>query len=396
MLLLAWRTSPEVVGVYAWGILAYTALTAVTDSTMRQIVVSAIKSDKGLQFVRRYQRIVVFVSPICMASVILLLWLTSDGERRMTVLCLLPLLLGPPVMAWNIWNIGAMQAAHSWRSLATGQVLASLFAIIVGVPLVVVYANPFGASLGAVTVEIVMAIWCSVAAKGLPNRIDRRSDRSRKDYRTMAVYSGLAWGQGQTDRLFVGLVAGSHTLGVLSLGASLSRALGDAVASSNANLLRAELASAPASRAERLGTKVLLRGMILAAAAAVLTACANKWVLIPILSESWRPALEIVPLLCLSVVPSVLSWSAAVYHVRFNTGKRALIGPFVSIVIALPLSMLSLLSLQALGIGIVVREFVMVAVSYMAIGRRAPWQALYGALAITALLGAAVFTLDMI
>ncbi|MEV5051568.1 hypothetical protein [Arthrobacter sp. LAR12-1-1.1] len=363
---------------------------------MRQIVVSAIKSDKGLQFVRRYQRIVVFVSPICMASVILLLWLTSDGERRMTVLCLLPLLLGPPVMAWNIWNIGAMQAAHSWRSLATGQVLASLFAIIVGVPLVVVYANPFGASLGAVTVEIVMAIWCSVAAKGLPNRIDRRSDRSRKDYRTMAVYSGLAWGQGQTDRLFVGLVAGSHTLGVLSLGASLSRALGDAVASSNANLLRAELASAPASRAERLGTKVLLRGMILAAAAAVLTACANKWVLIPILSESWRPALEIVPLLCLSVVPSVLSWSAAVYHVRFNTGKRALIGPFVSIVIALPLSMLSLLSLQALGIGIVVREFVMVAVSYMAIGRRAPWQALYGALAITALLGAAVFTLDMI
>lgn len=393
MLLLAWRTSPEIVGTYAWGILAYTFVGAITDSTMRQIVVSALKSGSGLRFVRKYQRRVMILGPIVLGAVVMALWLTAEDRNKSAALSLLPLVLGPSVLAWNILNVGVLQTAHKWRLLATGQVVASLTAMAVGAPLILIFANPLGAALGAVLVEMVMAVWCRKAAGGDVGSQDSRGGGAKKEYSTMAMYSGLAWGQGQTDRLFVGFVAGSHTLGVLSLGVSLSRALGDAVASSNANLLRAELATSPAASSEHTAARVLRRGMMLAGAAALLTAAATKWALVPILASSWQPTLEIVPVLCLAVVPSVLSWTAGIYHVRLGTRSKALIGPAVSILAALPLATLSLLSLQALAIGIVLREFLLVLISYLAIGRHAPWRSLVEATAITATLGLATLTL---
>lgn len=384
MLLLAWKTSPEVVGIYAWGILAYTFIGAISDSTMRQIVVVSLKSHSGVNFVRKYRRVVMVAGPLALAVVIGVIWVTSSDEQKSTAWTLLPLTLGPAALAWNILNIGVLQSAHQWRFLATGQVAASLTALAVGIPMVLVLGNPLGAAIGAVLVEIMMAIWCrnALASHGLCPA--SRSGGASKQYSTMAVYSGLAWGQGQTDRLFVGFVAGSYTLGVLSLGASLSRALGDAVASSSANLLRAEIAGAETGINRHSGNKVLQRGMLLAGAAALLTALGSKWVLTPLMSESWLPALAIVPILCLSVVPSVLSWTAPIYHLSYGTKKRAVLGPFLSILVALPLSLLSLWSLWALAMGILVREFLLVAIHYSVLGRNAPWRAFFEALGITA------------
>jgi hypothetical protein len=360
---------------------------------MRQIIVSALRSGSGLRFIKKYQRRVMVIGPIVLLSVVAILWITSPDNQKSAALCLLPLALGPVFLAWNIPNIGILQTAHAWKLLATGQVASSLTAMIVGIPLILVLSNPLGAAVGAILVEFVMTLWCRRAARGHSGTLGSRGSGVSKEYATMAVYSGLAWGQGQTDRLFVGFVAGSHILGVLSLGVSLSRALGDAVASSNANLLRAELATCQKEEIDGTAARVLRRGMVLASGCALVTAAGAKWVLIPILSADWRPALELVSILCLAVIPSVLSWTAAIFHVRSRTGRRALVGPFLSILIALPIASLSLLSLQALAIGIVLREFLLVVISYAALGSSAPWRALVEAFVITGLLGVATFTI---
>ncbi|MFE4543451.1 lipopolysaccharide biosynthesis protein [Arthrobacter sp. NPDC056727] len=385
MLLLAWRTSPEIVGLYVWGVLAYTFVGSLTDATMRQLVVSALRSDKGVELIRAYRRLVVVLGPLVLLLFFLVLWLVSGPDHKSAVLTLLPLALGPAFMAVNIFNIGRLQGQHEWRALATGQLVASLAAMTVGVPLVLLLTNPSGAAIGTVLGELVMMLWCWNATRRLEpyTPVKIRSRRLLREYRSMAAYSGLAWGQGQTDRVFVGAVAGGHTLGVLSLGISLARALGDAVAASSANLLRAELASADTAERAAVGRAVLRRGMFLAAATAFLTAAVAKWILSPILGEEWSPALEIVPILSLCVIPSVLSWSAAIYHVDAATGKKALIGPIASIFIALPVATLSFWSLPALAVGVVLREFTLVTVAYFALGPTAPWRSLGQAVLLT-------------
>ncbi|MFI7744672.1 lipopolysaccharide biosynthesis protein [Kocuria rhizosphaericola] len=383
LILLAWSTSPEQVGIYTWGVLLYTFVVAVTDSAMRQVVMQAIGLPAGEKFVAGYQRIGYVAVPIGMLVFTSILVLASSSMSPLVVLILSPFAFAPLFLIANVRNIGVLQKGSRWSDLAGAQLLGSACLLAVGVPTILLLQSPFGSALGAVACELVVFLRCRHVAKRLPAlpamgaspHASRQSDQVlSRAFKTMSMYSGLAWGQGQFDRVLIGIFGGTQTLGVISVGLAIARALGDAVASSNANVLRSELSQDSSDLRHEQATYVTLRrGLLLAVVAAILMAIPGRYVFSLILGPEWQSSLDLVPLLSIAVVPSVLSWSSGVLHVHQKTGRRALSGPVVGNVLALPVAMLALTDLRLFALGVYLREIALIVTSYLLLVDTAPW-----------------------
>lgn len=395
MLLLAYFAAPEAVGIYNWGILVYTLFQAVTDAPFRQIIFFTASSRKGIRFLRRYRLLVAVFGFLGILVAIIVLWRLLEVTDPAQAWSLLPIAFAPAFTAMGLRGVGRLQAAGKWRTLAAGQALAAMSSLIVAVPVLYVSRSPLGCSLGLLTTEVVFALWSWRQSQDLQTTDVQKESRSMAGLFTrMAGYSALAWSQGQADRVLIGAFSGAANLGMFSMATALARSLGDALASSSANVLRSEIGTS----ANLLDTcvrasKVLNRGTILALAGVWLSVLLTETIVSWILGTEWQSALSIVPILALCVIPSVFSWSSAVLHVARRSAGRALVAPSIGILFAIPIAWLSGFNLFAAAWVVLLRELSLSCVAYALIGRAAPWRSYgYGVLAVAGSLSVMLLT----
>jgi O-antigen/teichoic acid export membrane protein len=380
LLLLAYFSTPGIVGVYNWGIIFYTLFQALTDSPLRQILIIVSSSRKGLRFLRKYRIYAASMGVVTLSTAFFLLYQNVDSSVRSQVWALLPLALAPIFTATGVAGLGRIQANHGWHVLAAGQSIAAIASLVVAFPVLFLTHSPIGCTVGLLTTEAVFAIWCIRRSREFSTPlISTVRERVGSMYVHMAGYSGLAWLQGQADRVLIGSFSGASNLGYFSMASALARSLGDALASSSANLLRSEIGTLhqPTTKQVRIAaTRSLNKGIWLATSASVASIAATEFVVRPLLGPEWETALSIVPVIALCTVPSLLSWSSAVLHLANKSSSRALIAPAVGVVFALPIALVAASDLQAAAWIVVVRELTLCTLAYGLIGKMAPWGSL--------------------
>jgi hypothetical protein len=383
LLLLASLASPELVGIYSWGALLYTLIVAITDTAMRHVVVSAVATRTGLQFIKKYQLWAFFLVPPIMALMLFLLYRQGSGTW-LHYFMLSPLIVAALFLVANVANIGILQHAGYWRFLASAQFASSAMLLAVGVPLVLTTRAPVAPALSIAMAEMAMLVICWRKVRSMKLRvnyleIDGRVCSQRatlsKSFATMSLYSSLAWSQGQLDRVLIGIIGGPYVLGIISVGVAVSRALGDAVASSNANLLRAELTNnANSSSNSRLVYAVLHRGLILSTIASLLVALPGRAILSVVLGPEWDSTLTLIPWLTLASIPAVLSWTSAVLHMNQGTTNRSLLIPLLGTCVAPLIAWLAFENLYLFALGVYMRELLLICLAYIGLGSGAPWR----------------------
>lgn len=398
LLVLAAFTAPEVVGLYSWALLGYTAYQALTDAAIRQVMVRAVRTQNGITFLRRYRLFAGGGGVIFVGAVVTTLFFSLPHGSNGSVLLLLPIAFAPACTALGMLSVARLQRSGAWQTLAKGQLVAALISLTVSLPCLLATQNLLGGSLQVLLTEGIFALWCMRKARSLAEEtIDVRGASPVAEFFGMSAYSGLAWAQGQGDRLVLGLVAGTAQLGNYSFGSAISRSLGDAMASATANVLRSETASLTEldpDRFRQVAGKVLNRGLLIVLVAIIGTDLASELVLRPLLGESWREPLNIVPILAIATLPSVLSWSASVFHVSAGRTRRALWTPLAGILFALPIALLAAHDLEHAAWAVLGRDITVVTISFLTAGKRAPWDSYWRCMALVAFMSGLVLVVS--
>lgn len=402
MLVLAARLAPSVVGVYAWMVLALTLVQTVGDTAARQTAVVHDGTVAGARFIGRFRVWSATVGGAVLAAVVVTLAVTQAGEDRWQAIALAPFALVPTASAAGLDALVRMQRSGRWKDIAANQAWSSTASLLCSVPTLLVTGSLLASALQALLAEAGFAVLNRRRAARPAPPVDTGGRAAEPaggvfhDYLHTALFALLGWGQGQTDRLSIGALAGGERLGQYAFAMSLSRSIGDAVALASINVLRPVLAEAAVggrgSEIVPLAEASLRRSLALAVAAAVATSVGAQLVVAPFLASDWDPALALVPVLALAVAPAVVAWSVTAIlqverRMRWASPVKA-----VGVLLSLPIGVVALHDLQLAAWLVNVRELIVMALLLLAARHRAPWRGALLALGVV-VIGAAVWFL---
>lgn len=389
MFIAALFISPEALGIYFWGSLAFSLTQASLDASIRQLAVLMYQSANGRRFLQTYRRASMIAGPV---AVLAMISVVAIAMRDVAIIpSLVPFALAPLFVGWATNAVAALQAAGRWAQLARSQAFSAGASLVISIPAMAATHSVFALALQAMMTELINAVLVSWSARSLPSRVDA-TNASQADsihgatnwarqYRAATAYSLTGWLQSQADKLLVGIFAGSHVLGLYSFAWAISRSLGDAIGTATANVLRAELPhGAELGEVERkLTDRLLVRGLVLAAVACGLVISAVPLLRL-YLSPEWSPALSSVPPMATATIAVVFTWMMTVVLVRSDNTRRALPARILGVVASVPIAIASQTSLElaawtALGREVVVASLVGVAVGRTVLRLRGTWVA---------------------
>lgn len=373
-------TSPGAVGAYAWGVLVLTLFQSLTDQPVRHVAIQSIGHKRGEGFLTSYAWLSSVVGAVIIgATAVIVDRLLVVPSSIPLFASLIPLAAVPTAMACAVRATARMQLANRWGAISLWRAVSSGVGVAVGAPTAIATQSILGASLTVLVSEGVFALAVVLSARrvNLPEMIDAESP-ARGSFLHMQIYSMLGWSQSQLDRVFIGLFAATSALGGYSLASAVGRSAGDALGASQAAILRRDLSSMK-SLDERDQVRSLLRkqfsmGSVLAFGGAIATIGATLFVLRPILGSEWSAALAMVPILSLSAIPSVISWSSAPIHIYSRRSGRSILAPVAGVLVAPLVALAALYSLPMAAWVILAREVVMALVQVSLMGRLAPWR----------------------
>ncbi|ROR82425.1 Membrane protein involved in the export of O-antigen and teichoic acid [Plantibacter flavus] len=402
MLVLAARLAPSVVGIYAWMVLALTLVQTIGDTAARQTAVVHAGTASGALFIGRFRVWSAVIGGALLAVVVVALLLTQAAQDRWQVLALAPFVFVPAASAAGIDALVRLQRSARWKDIASNQAWSSTCSLLCSVPTLLVTESLLASALQALLAEAGFAILNRRRAARLERPADTGTRRPEltggvfRDYLHTALFSLLGWGQGQTDRLSIGALAGGARLGQYSFAMSLSRSIGDAAALAAINVLRPVLAEAArdgrGSEIVAVTEASLRRSLALTVVAAVATTIGVHLFVAPFLADDWNPALALVPVLALSVAPSVVAWSVTAVLQAESRMRWASPIKAVGVLLSLPVGVVALTDLQLAAWLVNARELIVMALLLLAARHRAPWRGGLLALCVV-LVGAAVWYL---
>lgn len=383
---LAALTNPGVVGVYTAATLLYTAIQALSESAVRQVLPRVILRQS---FMARYISLTSAIACSVLVLGIGAIWLVTRDKSGYAALVMLPLALAPALNARGLPAVGQLQANGRWAALARSQLIATFTAFVLTVPITFATGSSLGAALYLPLAEGLNALLACRASREVatPDQSTLDADpRLGHDLRYMALYSGGAWLQGQADRVLLGLLSGASTLGTYSVASSLARSLGDPLAASTANLLRVDLSRVGSSveEAKSAARRVMLRGLALATGAAVVSVAFARLIAAPILGPQWHAAINVLPILALTCIPSALNWSGSALQVHLGRARSSLAIPIVGVLFAPVIAIVATHTLDAAAWIVLAREFAVCITSFAFARRIVPWAVFGAASAITA------------
>jgi O-antigen/teichoic acid export membrane protein len=324
MLIFAAVTSPTIVGYYSAMTLAYLAMQALFDSAVRQIAVGAVHTPGGVAFLRRYIKTYALTGPAVMFGALAIMCAFGSMTLRIA-LELSPMVLAPVAVASATRALATAQAANLWRRISLTQAVAVIASCTVTIPVVIVTESPLGSALQLLMSETIFALGVRRMARGHQMEPGEEPLVSYfHQFRAASAYTLVSWAQNQADRLFLGLFAGSATLGSYSFAGSLSHQVTDSLGVATANVLRPKVIDGKTkSDAElrHLVMPTLRRAMVMTVAVILVTFPAAYWVAPLVFKDDWDSALQIVPVLSISAVPALVSWCLSpvlVYQARLR------------------------------------------------------------------------------
>jgi O-antigen/teichoic acid export membrane protein len=384
MLVLAAIVAPSIVGMYAWMVLALTLVQTVGDTAARQTAVVHAGSTGGDRFVRHFRRWSAGVGGLLLAATVAALFLTQAGPDRWQAIALVPFVLVPSCSALGLDALVRLQRAGRWKRIASSQAWSSTASLLCSVPILVTTHSLLASALQATLAEAGFALLNRRhAARSVPATTDDdRPGTSTSavfgDYLHTALFALLGWGQGQTDRVSIGALAGDARLGQYAFAMSLSRSVGDAAALATINVLRPVLVGAArsgrGSEIVALAERSLRRSLALAVLAAALTTVGAHLLVAPFLTEAWDPALALVPVLALAVAPSVVAWTVTAILQAESRMRWASPIKAIGVLLSLPIGVVAVHDLDLAAWLVNARELVVMGLLLVAARHRAPWR----------------------
>lgn len=380
MLVLTHFVGPAVVGVYAWAVLGLTLVQSVSDGAVRQIAVIALRSDDGRAFLRTYVRWSSWLGPAVLALLLVLLAALLPADLRPQALLVAPLVLVPVVQAARVWPVATLQTTGRWSTLARAQLVAALGSFALSLPLLVATGSLVACSLQVMVTELLLTLSIRRSARLLPDLQPGSATRGTvvREFWHLVLYTLFGWLQGQSDRILLAWFTTTSRLGLYSLAWSMSRSVGDSVSFSTSNVLRPRVAThldAPAPVVRAAADSVLLRAVALSSVLVVVTAVGARVVLPHLLSAEWSAAIEVVPVMALSALPTLLAWSMTPILTAARRMRWAAPIKSVGIVLALPVALAAREDLTLAAWFLVGREVVVLVLMVAATGRYTPWRA---------------------
>lgn len=386
MVVLAMVLAPSSVGVFTLAVFFLTLLQSVSDTPMRQLGVRAVRSHAGRRFLRSYRR---WAGPLGLVYMALALAATAEitNAGLGQILCLTPTLAVPVVVAMRIEQVAELESANRWRSLAAMQSLASVVGLTVCIPLLLVTRSLAAPALQYAIAEVAFMVLCFRQPTQPAEAIDNDqvgTPTIAQEFRYLAFYSGLSFGQSQAERLLIGLWSKAHTLGLYSFSQSLARNAGDAMSNGSATVLRTVLVGKNDLREIRslawAGTK---RGLLLSAAAAVATIIGTRVAIAPLLGSAWDPALAAVPVMTLTIAPAMLAWCTTSILVTIGRLRDALPIKALGVLTTIPVALAARDSLQVAAWAGVAREVILLLLLWVPARRVFPRPAFAGLLVVS-------------
>ena len=378
-------TNPHAIGMLSWASLSLTLYLALADAPIRHVAISAIQTTDGRHFLRRYTLLSSSVGFLFMTIAI---WVIADvfgvDTARGDFLSLAPLILVPVARAVAVVPTAVSQRDGWWGRISLYRTIGAVVGAAVGLPIVFIDRSIVGASIAFALSEITYAIIVTIVVAGrggAPSDGNSNPHESGQDfivaYRHMTLYAAIGWLQGLSERVLVGLWAGTGALGVYSLGSAVGRSSGDAIAASQPTVLRTDLAqSAPRSDSEirsMLGRN--LRGsLVLTVSNAIVVIVVAIYALPHFLGPNWTAALQMVPILALSAIPLAIAASSAPVHVHRGNARVAYIAPSVCLIFAPLIALAAMNSLVIAACIVLLRECVLALLQSLLMGRSAPWR----------------------
>lgn len=401
-------TNPHAIGLLSWASLALTLYLALTDQPIRHIAISAIKTSSGQRFLRRYM---FFSGSVGLLSMSISIWgiavvfgLSTAGRD---FLSLVPLIVVPVARAVAVEPTAVSQRDGRWGRISLYRTIGALTGAAIGLPIVLINKSIVGACIALAASEVTYALIIVASIARVPTRLPgvnlgltSRTEPagSREDYftsyRHMTLYSAIGWLQGLSERVLVGLWAGTGSLGIYSLGTAVGRSSGEAIAASQPNVLRTELARGePRSDSDikKMLGKDLRGGLVLTVCNAIAVVVITTYVLPHIFGPSWATALHMVPILVLSTVPLAIAASSAPVHILRGNARIAFIAPAICLIFAPVTALAAINSLVMAAWLVLLRECVLALLQSLLMGRSAPWREVSFAMAVIAVGSLAVF-----
>lgn len=377
-------TDPHALGLYSWAVLALTFYQSVTDLPIRQVAVGAVLTQDGENFLRRYMVLAGISGTVIMVAAIWLISAFTEGRSiPAKFFDLLPLVLVPPAQAFAVRATAALQRGGQWGEVSLWRTTGSLVGMAFGVPVVFITGSVVGACIAVMTSEFVYAVLVGLSARRrrdsriAPIEAGNPPSSLGATYGHMTVYSVLGWLQAQSSRVFLGAWAGTSALGSYSLGYSIGRSAGDALASSQANVLRVELSRSEAQTDESIRcvlARNLRAGLLMAVATAIGAVVISNVVLSPLLGPEWHAALLMVPILAVTAIPMAVAASSAPVHIQRGNARIAYVGPAVCLLFSPLIAFAAISSLSLAAWTVLARECVLAAIQTLFMGRATPWR----------------------
>ena len=377
ILTLAAFTSPHYVGIYNVVTLLYTAIQVTIDSGARFAVIRVLTEPGGMKIMNRYRVIMPVVAFVILVGLMLFLLYNGTLENWGEFFQVLPVALAPGFGALGLLYVGTLQATNQWGTLARMQLRASLVGLLVGGSILVLTHSLLGPALQLAVTEGMFALLCWRRARRNTQPLPHSTPGERSilsDMGTMSGYALVSWFQGQAERLFMAVFAGTAVLGTYTAGSAVGRAPGDALAASTANVVRVGIADKESPEEIRSTSDHLLLRALMLAFACVLIALTASVVLTPLLGVDWKPAMSMVPFIAMVSFPVVLSWAASVLLVRTGAAWKTFVGPVIGVVFGALIAWVASFDLHLAATLLVIREFAVVLVAYVLVGRSAPWR----------------------
>ena len=388
VLLLAAFTTPHYVGIYNLVTLIYTAIQVTIDSGARFVVIRVLSEPGGMRIMNRYRAIMPFVAFLILVGLMLFLRWNGTLENWSEFFQVLPVALAPGFGVLGLLYVGTLQATNQWGTLARLQLWAALLGLTVGGTTLILTHSLLGPSLQLALTEGVFALLCWWRARHNDKPIPQTPPGQQSIFSDMATMSGYAlmsWFQGQAERLFMSIFAGTAALGTYSAGNAVGRAPSDALAASTANVVRVGIADKDEDREIRSESERLLSRALLLAFGCVVLSMAASLVLRPLLGPDWATAMSMVPFIAMVAFPSVLSWSASVLLVRTGQAWKTFVGPVTGVAFGIVIAWTASFDLHLAATVLVAREVAVVLVSFSLIGRAAPWRSFVICVALASL-----------
>lgn len=379
-ILLAYATSPDIVGIYTWLTLGVTLYLSVADGAARQVAVLAWRSSTGLLLIRRYARIAGPAGLIILAIVAVVVGMLTG--RWDLIASASPIVLVPLVNVRSVTSTALMQVMGQWRSLALIQSLSAATSLAVSVPILLLTSSLLGPALQLLLTEALFTFLVRrrVRLTGLDRRAADLPEGEQLGgvFAHLSAQAALGWVQGQADRLLLGGFAGTSALGSYSLALAIGRNPGDAISMATANLARSTVVSETSLEGARSTLdRLLIRAIVAAGALAVLLILAVQLILPAFLNTGlWGPSISAAGPILLSMVVTVYAWSVSPILVQFGYGRALTWIKLVGLAFAPAVAVGAVWSLQIAAWLVLSRELTMLLAAVAICPKAAPRRAL--------------------